>query len=317
MGDQPLNGTFRVVCPGPAGNDVAAYPITTNDIPLHYSAYWIKHQIERNCTDSRYKIEVFNAPGQEYNENGLNYQIRFIGSNGPKAQMRIISGVDTPLTHTKLYTNQTKIINATNDLIFYDAIPFEMLRTYETEPQVEVTVGDYPAVCKNINCDYNYVIPEGEVTGFTYTAATRELSLTGTNFPANASLVRKVEFAHSKCTLTSVSNTSIVCTLDYEPVCGDHLPLLYSIYGLVNSSAALTPETITCTATSVVPTTQLNLLGGDNLTLSGTQFPWNLETSTVEIKFNDAQETKCIPQESTSTSLVCLTDPFDVDTSAG
>lgn len=287
-GDGPLSGSYRIVCPGPPGNDVAAYPITTNDIPLSHSAYWIGREIEKNCTDSRYKIEVFNAPGQEYNVNGLNYMVRFIGSNGPKSQMRIISGVDTPLTHSKLQFNQSKIVNATNDLIFYEAIPFEMLRTFETNPQVEVQVGDYPAVCKNINCDYNFVIPEGEVTGFTYTAGTRELQLTGLDLPANASLIRMIEFAHSKCTVTSVSNSTIVCTLDYEPVCGDHLPYLYSIYGLVNQTAGLTPETITCTATSVIPTTQLNLLGGDNLTLSGTQFPWNLETSTVEIKFNDA-----------------------------
>lgn len=48
--------------------------------------------------------------------------------------MRIISGVDTPLTGNNLVTNASKYINASNDIIFYEAIPFEMLRTYETEP---------------------------------------------------------------------------------------------------------------------------------------------------------------------------------------
>ena len=137
-GDKPLSGSYRIVCPGPPGNDVAAYPITTNDIPLTHGAYWIARELEKNCTDSRYKLDVFPAQGHEYNDNGLNYMIRFIGSNGPKSQMRIISGVDTPLTHTKLAYNQSKIVNATNDLVFYEAIPFEMLRTFETNPQVEV-----------------------------------------------------------------------------------------------------------------------------------------------------------------------------------
>ena len=137
-----------------------------------------------------------------------------------------------------------------------------------------VQVGDYPAVCKNLSCQYNYTQPVGEVTNYTYTAATRELWLNGTNLPVNVSQIRYVKFAHSLCKLTNVSNASLTCTLDYEPVCGDHLPELVSKYGLVNNSAALVAETITCTVTSVVPTTQLNLLGGDNLTISGTQFPW-------------------------------------------
>jgi hypothetical protein len=184
--------------------------------------------------------------------------------------MRIISGVDTPLTGNNLVTNASKYINASNDIIFYDAIPFEMLRTYETDPQVKVWIGDYPAVCKNLNCNYTYVEPEGNVTSFAYTSDTRELVLTGTDLPMNASMVRYVKFAHSKCSITAISNESLTCTLDYELVCGDHIPELYSIYGLVNNSDGLTNTTITCTADSVVPTTQLNLLGGDNLTLTGT-----------------------------------------------
>jgi hypothetical protein len=40
--------------------------------------------------------------------------------------------------------------------------------------------------------------------------------------------------------------------------------------GLVNNTANMTVMTINCTAASVYPTTQMNLLGGDNLTLTGT-----------------------------------------------
>ncbi len=58
--------------------------------------------------------------------------------------------------------------------------------------------------------------------------------------------------------------------------------------GYVNNSASLTAETITCTVTTVHPTTDLNLLGGDNLTISGTHLPVVLERSTVTIRFNDA-----------------------------
>lgn len=132
-------------------------------------------------------------------------------------------------------------------------------------------------------------------------------------------MIRHVEFAHSFCTIdeSTVSANGLTCTLDHEPVCGDWLPMLVANEGLVNSSSGLNPETITCTVSSVVPTTQLNLLGGDNLTISGTQLPWNMKRSDLQITFNDAQETKCVPQESTSTSLVCLTEPFDKSVAAG
>jgi len=73
--------------------------------------------------------------------------------------MKIVTGVDQPLTGTRLVSNNTKIIEATNDIIYYEAIPFDMLRTYETAPQVKVMVGDYPAVCKNLECGYHFVEP--------------------------------------------------------------------------------------------------------------------------------------------------------------
>jgi hypothetical protein len=50
--------------------------------------------------------------------------------------MKIINGVDTPLSddsEVELVQNHTKVVNA-SDNIFYENIPFEMLRTFETEP---------------------------------------------------------------------------------------------------------------------------------------------------------------------------------------
>jgi hypothetical protein len=67
----------------------------------------------------------------------------------------------------------------------------------------------------------------------------------------------------------------------------------------------------------VLPSTGLNLLGGDNLTISGEYLPHNFETSTVAIKFSDNQETICLPQISSTSELVCLTSAFDIAVSAG
>jgi len=53
------------------------------------------------------------------------------------------------------------------------------------------------------------------------------------------------------------------------------------------------------------------------LTITGTNFPWKLETSEVQIIFNDSHSTNCLPQESTSNTLICLTSAFDVSVDAG
>lgn len=70
-----------------------------------------------------------------------------------------------------------------------------------------------------------------------------------------------------------------------------------------------------CTLTGGSPLTSLNLIGGDNITLSGTHLPYELINNEVEIHFTDTQKTKCIAQESTTDKLVCMTEAFDEDTS--
>jgi hypothetical protein len=62
---------------------------------------------------------------------------------------------------------------------------------------------------------------------------------------------------------------------------------------------------------SIFPTTTLNLLGGDNLTFTGSMLPKVLSTSSVSIKFSDTQQTNCIPQISKTDQLVCLTEKFN------
>ena len=80
---------------------------------------------------------------------------------------------------------------------------------------------------------------------------------------------------------TPIYEETIVCTLDNEPTVGDHLPYLTVSDGLVNNSASLTAETISGFISAISPTTQLNLMGYDNLTVTGTHLPWNMASSTV------------------------------------
>lgn len=114
-----------------------------------------------------------------------------------------------------------------------------MLKTYETEPQLIVTVGNLPAVCHNMTCGFTYVAPVGEVTSFTFDQSTSKLVLTGTELPSMITDIDKVEFALSRCSVdeSTLSATNLECTLVQEPTCGNHLPILTSVLGVVPNSA--------------------------------------------------------------------------------
>ena len=77
--------------------------------------------------------------------------------------------------------------------------------------------------------------------------------------------------------------------------------------------ASSTKITIPITVTSVSPNSNLNPLGGDTLTISGTNFdPSNKLLNTV--RFDD--KTLCEVQTVTNTRITCITGPIVKNTSA-
>jgi hypothetical protein len=68
---------------------------------------------------------------------------------------------------------------------------------------------------------------------------------------------------------------------------------------------------IKCTIASVVPETPLNLLGKDNITFTGTNFPHEMEGNTFELAFDNDAKTACEAVDTNTNELVCLTDKFN------
>jgi hypothetical protein len=110
--------------------------------------------------------------------------------------------------------------------------------------------------------------------------------------------------------------TNIDCTLDRAPVCGDWKPTLLTYLGIIPNAGTVATQTVSCSIASAHPLTALNLIGADNITITGTNFPWDLSTSTVAISFGNTKATACTPKSSSSTKLVCLTDAFDATADA-
>lgn len=191
--------------------------------------------------------------------------------------------------------------------IFYDVIPFEMMKTYETEPQLIVTVDERPAVCKNMTCNVAYIEPTTtEVTGYTYDSSTELVTITGVLLPTTIDDMQGVKFAQTNCIIDedTMTETGMQCTLDSNPVCGEFIPKVISKLGLIPSASDVTATSVTCTITSVVSSNSIssstgddsmNVLGGDNITFTGTNFPKDLTQSSVNIKFSNTLETACVP----------------------
>jgi hypothetical protein len=57
--------------------------------------------------------------------------------------------------------------------------------------------------------------------------------------------------------------------------------------GNVPNAESVTATVVACTITGKTPDSTLNLLGYDNITFTGTNFPHNVEDSTFVLKFSD------------------------------
>lgn len=170
-----------------------------------------------------------------------------------------------------------------------------MIKTYETTPQVIVTVDGLPAACHNMTCGFTYTKTTTLIKGITYDGSSKKLSLTGYGFPSKASDMQKIEYAKTPCKIdpSKQSETTMECTLTKEPTCGKHLPFAMSRYGQIPIKEGKAPKEIKCFVKKIEPATDLNLFGGDNITFTGTNFPHELATSTFALEFGDTQKTKC------------------------
>jgi hypothetical protein len=115
-----------------------------------------------------------------------------------------VSSETTPLTGDNLVYTSTTVIPYSSNVV-YDPIPFEMLRTYETEPQLIVTVNGNPAVCHNMTCDMNYILPDAEITSFSFDTSSFILTITGTLLPSTMDDMQDIIFADTNCVIDESS----------------------------------------------------------------------------------------------------------------
>lgn len=202
-------------------------------------------------------------------------------------------------------------------VLFYENIPYDMLRTVHSNPQVLMTVDDLPVACREVDCDYLYIDTTPLVTGIAASNGNNagdSMTISGSNFE---DYVKLIEFADTTCTPSSVSSTSITCVFDEDLAAGEWTPTVTGYYGVYPTSG-VTAHTVALTWDSVTPSSDLNSNGGTLMTLTGSGFPVDKDSlpSDWSLAFSDGADVsvECVLVTVTSTEITCRPAKFPIAT---
>jgi len=119
-----------------------------------------------------------------------------------------------------------------------------------------------------MNCGYKYVANVGEIESQTVSGTA--VTITGKSMPTPT----EVSVGGVKCNmpLTEATATSIKCTLASAPPAGQWNVNIMDANGSVPVKSGVAKVTISPTITSVTPNSNLNQLGGDEVTITGTGY---------------------------------------------
>lgn len=151
LSSPPIAGAFTLTCNLPDGT-----PNTTITLGVQNNTGQIAQAINTACPNYKEKYELWDGPAYAYYQDGRDLFFRFIGLNYDVPQMQIQSSNILPLVGISVQLNSTTIKPYDPTLILYEPLPFEFVRTNETEAQVLVTVDGMPAVCSCNYCGYSY-----------------------------------------------------------------------------------------------------------------------------------------------------------------
>lgn len=189
----------------------------------------------------------------------------------------------------------------------YEPLPFEFLYTNESEPQVLMTVNGVEVACTNLDCNYNYVAPEAQITGLEYTGTT--LTITGENFKKP---ILKITLGNIECKNVQVSSDNSTITCQVTPAAGSWKPVVIDTFGIIPVVCEETID-VSLSFTDVTPKTDLNPVGGTVLHITGNHFPESIEDgNTIVAAFSDG--TGCVVESTSLNLIVCVTEKFPEST---
>ena len=191
----PYTGYMRVRCRDSNGKEELS-----EKFKYDYKMDSVQRAIIEGCRSFVDRIQVLDTYRFGYNENGREFLLTFRGYDADPGQFELELDESNDLYGIGGQTKETVTIQEySHKNVFYEPIPFELLRTYETKPQITITVDGQPVVCKNLDCDFSYIDPVGEVTSFSFDDGTDTLTVQGVDLPSINSDYRYISFAQSEC----------------------------------------------------------------------------------------------------------------------
>ena len=127
LSSSPLAGKYRIKCV--YKDSTFEY---TSELALNTPDWQVANAIWK-CKGMYDRVEVKDLKLFPSPNNGISLRLRFRGVVDDVGQFEIVSGVTTPLTGGTISYAGTTVMEAGCSL-FYDPIPFEFFKTYETSP---------------------------------------------------------------------------------------------------------------------------------------------------------------------------------------
>ena len=160
LSSPPLKGKFFLECYDQAGN-----PYYTKDLDYNIHTGNVKTELIKACPWLRDSVDVRQGYLYPYDADGIDLLIYLRGIKYSLNQFKIHPSHEEPIIGVNV-SYESEMIDTYGENVYYDVIPFEQIYTYSSEPEVIVTLDDYPVLCKSTNCTYKYTNLTSEITSF-------------------------------------------------------------------------------------------------------------------------------------------------------
>ena len=133
------------------------------------------------------------------------------------------------------------------------------------------------------------------------------MTITGEQFNIETDHTYTVTIAKIACSINSITDTEIQCTLASELPAGKWIPKVIDSFGMVKLDSTVTPFEVAISITDISPKSSLNPAGGNIITITGTNLPnYTIYGMTITLD----NQIKCVPISSTITEISCETEPI-------
>lgn len=252
------------------------------------------------------KMVIYETGKYRYRSTGVSLYMNFIDLNKdvPQCEIRSVEGDNAISGGTNVSFDSTTEREWGKNLLF-EPIPLEMLAAPATKPQVAVKIYGIDGVCPDLNCDYVYTTPPSEVTVQTLAANLLDISIEGTALPTDGV---RVVLGNAECGTVTATETAITCSLSHQPAAGSWDVQVIDANGLAPIADGVAKIDVALTVSSISPSSDLNQLGGDVITITGAGF--DEDTTATTVTFSE-DSTACDVESATPTELKCKISGFD------